>query len=50
MPNRDALWVLPNGTTTVIVVDEAGNPVEPMPVPETPPDPPPRKRGRPRKT
>lgn len=31
MPNRDALWVLPNGTTTVVTVNEQGDPVEPNP-------------------
>lgn len=31
MPNRDAMWVLPNGTTTVISVDENDEPVEPIP-------------------
>lgn len=25
MPNRDALWVLPSGATTVVEVDEDGN-------------------------
>lgn len=25
---RDILWVLPNGTTTVVTVDDDGNPVE----------------------
>lgn len=55
MPNRDVLWVLPNGTTTVIEVDDDGNPVVPIPAPPADPvadDPPPaapRKPGRPRK-
>lgn len=31
MPNRDALWVLPNGTTTVVTVNEQGDPVDPIP-------------------
>ena len=31
MPNRDALWVLPNGQTTVVTIDEHGDPVEPIP-------------------
>ena len=38
MPNRDALWVLPNGTTTVVTVDEQGNPVDPIPGTEPAPE------------
>ena len=39
MPNRDILWILPNGTTTVVTVDEHGEPVEPIPgAPEPPED------------
>ncbi len=49
MPNRDALWVLPNGVTTVVTVDEQGNRVDvPAPVqqPVEAPPPPAPKRGR----
>lgn len=30
MPNRDILWVLPDGRVTVVTVDDDGNPVEPI--------------------
>ena len=40
MSNRDALWVRPDGTTSVVTVDEQGNPIiasEPKPAePEIP--------------
>ena len=47
---RDILWVLPNGTTTVVTVDDDGNPVEPIapvvPEPEAKPEPVKRKPRR----
>lgn len=56
MPNRDALWVMPNGVTTVVTVDEQGNLVEPVHAVEpeaviapAPPVEPVRRRGRGRK-
>jgi hypothetical protein len=30
MPNRDALWVRPDGTTSVVTLDEQGNPAQPI--------------------
>lgn len=50
---RDALWVMPNGVTKVVTVDDDGNLIEDVPesvVPDKAPDPPaPKKRGRPPK-
>ena len=54
---RDALWVLPNGVTTVVTLDDDGNLIEDAPEAVEPtapepveaPDPPPqqhRQRGR----
>lgn len=53
---RDAIWVMPNGVTKVVTLDDEGNLIEDVPeVVETPaepvkaPDPPPqqhRQRGR----
>lgn len=38
MANRDTLWVMPDGTTKTVTVDEEGNLVEPA-VEETPEEP-----------
>jgi len=50
---RDALWVLPNGVTAVVTVDDDGNRIEDAPAaaeapedPAKPPEPPRQKRGR----
>lgn len=50
---RDAIWVMPNGVTKVVTVDDDGNLIEDVPeavAPDKAPDPPaPKKRGRPPK-
>lgn len=53
---RDAIWVMPNGVTKVVTVDDDGNLIEDVVLepevvaPEKAPDPPaPKKRGRPPK-
>lgn len=53
---RDALWVMPNGVTAVVTVDDDGNLIEDVVLepeaaaPAKAPDPPaPKKRGRPPK-
>ena len=50
---RDALWVMPNGVTKVVTVDDDGNLIEDVPeavAPDKATDPPaPKKRGRPPK-
>ena len=51
--SRDALWVMPNGVTKVVTLDDDGNLIEDVPevvAPDKVPDPPaPKKRGRPPK-
>lgn len=53
---RDALWVMPNGVTKVVTLDDDGNLIEDVVLepeaaaPDKVPDPPaPKKRGRPPK-
>lgn len=47
---RDALWVLPSGATTVVVLDDVGNLMEPIPeavratLPEAEPEPEPTQK------